>query len=157
MNPTVQPPYPAPPPPPGLTPFPLSIQLKMKRFHGHLFLAANRIYFVCDKAGSAWGAAIGQSIGGLVGGAIAAIGTPGYSDSPGIVDEGTVYQAVTQREGSLIMEAAQITMIKHTWAWRLIKWNGNTIGLPQGMDKGLRVAIGQWATYHNVPHKGSLG
>lgn len=38
-----------PAPPPGLIPFPLTMQLKMKRYYGHLFLAAGRMYFVCDK------------------------------------------------------------------------------------------------------------
>ncbi|MBL9019644.1 MAG: hypothetical protein JNL83_35970 [Myxococcales bacterium] len=149
-------PYP-PSAPPALFPYPLAIQLKMSRFYGHLFLAANRLYFVCDKAGSAWGQAIGMGLGGAIGGAIAGLATPGPGQSPGMVDEMTVYNAASSREGSLIMEARDISMIKHTIFWRLIKWQGKTIGLPQGMDKELRVAIGHWARHHNVKTKGGFG
>ena len=105
-DPTVQP-YP-PPAPPTLHPYPLAIQLKMSRFYGHLFLAANRLYFVCDKTGSAWGQAIGMGLGGAIGGAIAGLATPGASASPGMVDEMTVYNAASTREGSLILEARDI-------------------------------------------------
>ncbi|MBL0217641.1 MAG: hypothetical protein IPQ07_27670 [Myxococcales bacterium] len=144
-----------PAPPPGLIPFPLTMQLKMKRYYGHLFLAAGRMYFVCDKQGGAWAAAIGQGLGGAIGGAIVALGTPGAAgDVPPIVDELTVQQVMAQRPGSFVLEASQISMIKHTVFWRLIKWNGNTIGLPQGMSKALKLAIGPWAKYHGVPNKG---
>lgn len=45
-------------------------------------------------------------------------------------------------------------MIKHALFWRPIKWNGQTIGLPQGMSKPLRAELGRWAQYHNVKSKG---
>jgi len=38
----------------------------MKRFHGHVFLPPNRLYFVCTKTGGAWAAAIGQGLGGAI-------------------------------------------------------------------------------------------
>jgi hypothetical protein len=141
-------------PPPGLVPYSLTMQLKMKRYYGHLFLAANRLYFVCDKQGGAWAAAIGQGLGGAIGGAIVALGTAGPAEVPPFVDEPTVQQVMTQRPGSFVLEASQISMIKQTVFWRLIKWNGMTIGLPQGMSKQLRAALGPWADYHKVPHKG---
>ncbi len=141
-------------PPPGLIPYSLTMQLKMKRFYGHLFLAANRLYFVCDKQGGAWAATIGQGLGGAIGGAIVALGTAGPAEVPPFVDEPTIQQVMAQRPGSLVLEASQISMIKHTLFWRLIKWNGMTIGLPQGMSKALKAAIGPWAKYHNVPSKG---
>lgn len=140
---------------PPMTPFPLTMQIGMKRFYGHIFLGAGRLYFVCGRKGGAWGAAIGQSLGGLVGAAIVAAATPGAGAAPSnIVDEATVMQAISANEGSMILEAKDISMIKHTIWWRLIKWHGKTVGLPQGMSKDLRAAIGQWAKYHNVPHKG---
>ena len=151
-------PYP-PPAPPALFPYPLSIQVGygMTRYHGHLFLAANRLYFINDKTGSAWGQAIGMGLGGAIGGALAGLASQGPNQSPGMVDEMTVYNAVAQREGSIIMEAPQITLIKHTLFMRLIKWNGKTVGLPNGMTKELRTALGHWARHHNVRTKGSFG
>lgn len=46
-----------------MTPHPLTMQLGMKRFHGDVFLAPGRLYFVCSKVGGAWAAAIGQGLG----------------------------------------------------------------------------------------------
>lgn len=139
---------------PPMTPFPLAMQIGMKRFYGHIFLGPNRLYFVCGKQGGAWAAAIGQSLGGIVGGALVAMGTPGPGQAPNVVDEPTVMQAISQNEGSMILESKDISMIKHTLFWRLFKWHGKTVGLPQGMGKDLRAALGQWAKFHNVKTKG---
>lgn len=137
-----------------MTPYPLSMQLGMKRFHGHLFLAPERLYFVCSKQGGAWAAAIGQGLGGIVGGAIAAAGSPKPGEAPPVVDEAALQQAVADNEGSLIMEAPQIEMIKHTLWLRLIRWNGKKFGLPNGLAKPLKIKLGQWAKEHNVQTKG---
>ncbi len=141
-------------PPPGLLPYPISLQIGMKRFYGHLFLGPGRLYFICDKQGGALLAAVGQGLGGIVGGAIVAIASPGPGQAPPLVDEQTLIDAVGQREGSMVLEASKITQIKHTLFWRLIKWGGITIGLPEGMSKQLKHAIGPWAALHGVPTKG---
>lgn len=137
-----------------MTPYPLTLQLGMKRFHGHVFLAPQRLYFVCTKQGGAWAAAIGQGVGGLIGGAIAAAAAPRPGEAPPVVDEAAVAQAVQQHEGSLVMEAGQIEMIKHTIWWRLIRWNGKKFGLPNGLTKPLKSALGAWARDHGVTTKG---
>ena len=141
-------------PPPYMAPFPLAMQLGMKRFYGHVFLAPNRLYFVCTKTGGAWAAAIGQGLGGALGGALVAMAQPKPGEAPAIVDEAMVMQAVAAHEGSMILEAKDLSMIKHTIFWRLFKWQGKTIGLPQGMSKPLKAALGPWAKYHGVPTKG---
>jgi len=137
----------------SMTPYPLSLQLGMKRFHGHLFLAPGRLYFVCSKQGGAWAAAIGQSLGGLVGGAIAAAASKAPGEAPEI-DEAELEKAVAENDGSLIMEAGQIEIIKHTMWMRLIKWNGKKFGLPNGLSKELQAALGEWAKTHDVQTKG---
>ena len=137
-----------------MTPHPLSMQLGMKRFHGHLFLAPERLYFVCSKQGGAWAAAIGQGLGGLVGGAIAAAGSPKPGEAPPEVDEAALERAVAENDGSLIMDPAKIEIIKHTLWMRLIKFDGKRFGLPNGMSKPLRAELGQWAQMHNVKTKG---
>ena len=140
---------------PPMTPFPLAMQIGMKRYYGHVFLGPGRLYFVCGRKGGAWAAAIGQSLGGAIGGAMVALGTPGAGAAPThVVDEPTVMQAIAAADGSMILEAKDLTMIKHTIFWRLFKWQGKTVGLPQGMSKELRAAIGQWARFHGVPTKG---
>ena len=140
---------------PPMTPFPLAMQISMKRYYGHVFLGAGRLYFVCGRKGGVWAAAIGQGLGGALGGAIVAMATPGAGAAPtNVVDEATVMQAMAANEGSLILEAKDLSMIKHTIFWRLFKWQGKTVGLPQGMSKELRAALKQWAAYHNVPTKG---
>ncbi|MEZ4366625.1 MAG: hypothetical protein R2939_10095 [Kofleriaceae bacterium] len=54
-----------------MTPFPVVLQHKMTRLHGHLFLAPGAMYFVCGKQGGAWAQAIGQGVGGALGRALA--------------------------------------------------------------------------------------
>jgi hypothetical protein len=34
-----------------MTPYPLTMQLGMKRCHGHFFITPNKLYFVSQKAG----------------------------------------------------------------------------------------------------------
>ena len=137
-----------------MEPYPLTMQLGMKRFHGHVFLAPGKLYFVCSKQGGAWAAAIGQSLGGIVGGAIAAAASKKPGEAPDAVDEATLEKAVAENEGSLIMEAPQIEEIKQTMWMRLIRWNGKKFGLPNGLGKPLKAALGEWAKIHNVKTKG---
>lgn len=137
----------------SMTPYPLSMQLGMKRFHGHLFLAPGRLYFVCSKQGGAWAAALGQGLGGLVGGAIAAAASKSPGEAPEI-DEAELEKAVAENDGSQIMEAGQIEIIKHTMWLRLIKWNGKKFGLPNGLTRDLQAALGEWAKTHDVQTKG---
>src|SRR5687767_1971507 len=96
-----------------MTPYPLTIQLGMKRYHGHVFLGRDRLYFVCEKEGGAWAAAIGQSVGGLVGAAIASAATGGPGATPaGTFDEETIARVVAEKAGSLVMEASKLQEIK---------------------------------------------
>lgn len=137
-----------------MTPYPLTLQLGMKRFHGHVFLAPQRLYFVCTKQGGAWAAAIGQGVGGLIGGAIAAGFQPKPGEAPQAIDEGQLQQAVAQNEGSMIMDAAKIEEIKETIWWRLIRFDGKKFGLPRGLGKPLKQELGKWAAAHHVKTKG---
>jgi len=137
-----------------MTPYPLTLQLGMKRFHGHLFLAPGKLYFVCSAKGGAWASAIGQGVGGVIGGVIAAAGEVKPGEAPEGLTEAQIAQAVAENEGSLIMEAAKIEVIKHTIWWRLIRWDGKKFGLPNGMTKPLKAALGEWAREHNVKTKG---
>ena len=137
-----------------MTPYPLTLQLGMKRFHGHLFIAPARLYFVCEKQGGAWAAAIGQGIGGVLGGVIAGLATPGVGPGQLAIDETALQRAVAQHEGSLVMEPHDIQEIKETIWWRLIRWNGKKFGLPSGLGKELKRALGPWAAQHNVKSKG---
>jgi hypothetical protein len=137
-----------------MTPYPLTLQLGMKRFHGHVFLAPQRLYFVCTKQGGAWAAAIGQGLGGAIGGAIAAVAQPTAGAAPEVVDENQLQQAVAQNEGSLIMDASKIDEIKETIWWRLIRFDGKKYGLPKGLGKPLKAELGKWAAAHNVKTKG---
>jgi len=137
-----------------MTPYPLTLQLGMKRFHGHLFIAPTRLYFVCAKQGGAWAAAIGQGLGGLVGGAIAGLAQPKVGEAAAAIDETQLQRAVSENAGSMIMEPSQIQEIKETIWWRLIRWDGKKFGLPKGLGKDLKAALGPWAKHHNVKTKG---
>jgi hypothetical protein len=52
------------------------------------------------------------------------------------------------------MEPGQIEIIKETIWWRLIRWNGKKFGLPSGLGKPLKQALGPWAKHHGVKTKG---
>jgi len=146
----------APPPPPqagGAQPipaYPLTMQSGMTRMHGHVFLAPGRLYFICVKQGGAWMDAIGHSLGGAIGGALVGLAMPTVGGAPAIYDEAQLHQAVSQMPGSLVMDAPQIQQIKQTWAWRLIRFNGRKFGLPNGLGRDLKAALGPWARYHQV-------
>jgi hypothetical protein len=114
-----------------------------------VFLAQGRLYFVCVKTGGAWIAAIGQNFG-LLGGAIAGLAMPTVNGAPAIYDEVQLHQAVSTMPGSLVMEAHDIQQIKETWAWRLIRANGKKYGLPKGLGRELKAALGPWARHHQV-------
>lgn len=137
-----------------LTPYPLTLQSGMKKLHGHLFLAPTRLYFVCSKQGSAWAQAIGQGIGGAIGGAIAGLAEKRAGEAPAVFDEAQLQQAVAANEGSIIMEPAQIEVIKETMWWRIIRWNGKKFGLPNGLGKPLKKELGLWTQANNVQSKG---
>lgn len=140
-----------------MEPYPLTMQTGMTRLHGHLFLAPGKLYFVCSKKGGAWAAAIGQSLGGVVGGAIAAAASKKPGEAPDAIDEASLEQAVAENDGSLIMDASRIEMIKHTLWMRMIRFDGKKFGLPNGLDKKLRAELGTWAQTHNVKTKGRFG
>lgn len=129
--------------------YPLSMQHGMNRMHGHLFVAPNRLYFVCVKQGGAWLAAAGQALGGAVGGALAGLAQPGVGDAPAY-DEATLAGYVRQMPGSEVMEPANIQEIKQTIWWRLIRANGKKFGLPAGMSRELRAALGPWGRQNGV-------
>lgn len=134
--------------------FPLVLQLGMKRFNGHVFLAPNRLFFICTKQGGVWAQAIGHAVGGAVGGLIAAAvsGKPG--EAPQVLDERALEQAVAENPGSMIMDASKIEAIKTTIWWRMIKFDGKKYGLPNGLEKALRQPLAAWAQAHGVENKG---
>jgi hypothetical protein len=128
----------------------------MKRYHGHMFVAPNRLYFICTAQGGAWAAAIGQGLGGAVGGLIAAAGSKTPGQAGAALDEQQLAAAAAENAGSLVMEPAQIEEIKETIWWRLIRWNGKKLGLPNGLGKPLKAELGPWARANNVKTKGKF-
>jgi hypothetical protein len=130
--------------------YPLSMQLGMKRMHGHMYLAPGRLYFLCVKQGGAWLAVAGAAVGGAVGGALAGLATSSAGAAPQVFDEATLHQWATQMPGSVVMDAPQILMIKQTIWMRLIRANGQRFGLPHGLGGDLKAALGPWARQHAV-------
>lgn len=130
--------------------YPLSMQLGMKRMHGHMYLAPGRLYFLCVKQGGAWLAVAGAAVGGAVGGALMGLATSGAGSAPQVFDEATLHQWATQMPGSVVMDAPQIQMIKQTIWMRLIRANGQRFGLPHGLGGDLKAALGPWARQHAV-------
>lgn len=138
-----------------VNPYPATLQQGMRKYRGQLFVAPSALYFVCAGSSSALWGAVGQQVGGLIGGAISAVGGGGYGQGPGgPVNEQQLHWAVTQAPGSLILVPQEIQELKYTIWWRFIRWRGSKLGLPDGLPKPLRLELGQWANYYQIPTKG---
>ena len=133
----------------------MTLQQGMRKFRGQFFVAPSALYFICAGSSSALWGAIGGQVGGLVGGAISAIGSGGHGQAPGgALTEQHLYYAVTQAPGSMIMVPQEVQEMKYTIWWRFIRWRNQKLGLPEGLPKPLRLELGQWARYYQIPTKG---
>ncbi|MBA3396430.1 MAG: hypothetical protein H0T89_27615 [Deltaproteobacteria bacterium] len=139
-----------------LGPFPIIMQRGMTRLTGQLFVSQTRLFFICESQKGGLAMAIGKGLGGLIGGAIAAFGTPTPGQAAPVFDEPTLFRAVQEREGSLVMEPQQIKQIKHTMWTRGIWFNGKTYALPEGLEKELKPELGRWCQANNVKSAGLL-
>jgi hypothetical protein len=161
--------YPHSAPPPGhaqpnahgqpggaLRPFPITMQQRMTRLTGQMFVAPARLFFICESQKGGLAIAIGKSVGGLIGGAIAAFGTPTPGQAAPVLDEPTLFQAVQERPGSLVMEPAQIKEIKDTFWTHAIWFNRLTYALPDGLGKELKAELALWCQANNVKNAGLL-
>jgi hypothetical protein len=133
--------------------FPVTLQQGMKKLHGHWYLAPGKLYFICTNSNSAWGQAIGQGVGGVVGSLIGAIGRKSPGQSVGELDETGLQAAVASMPGSMIMPAEKIETIKVTIWWRLIRFDGQRFGFPNGLAKDLRAALKEWGQQNSVQTK----
>ncbi len=157
--PVQQDPHGHPPPYAGsapLGPFPIIMQRGMTRLTGQLFVSQTRLFFICESQKGGFAMALGKGLGGLVGAAISVFGTPTPGQAAPVFDEPTLFRAVQEREGSLVMEPQQIKQIKHTMWTRGIWFNGKTYALPEGLEKELKPALGRWCQANNVKFAGLL-
>jgi hypothetical protein len=138
-----------------LTPYPITLQQRMNRLHGHLYLVPGHLYFLCSARGGAWAQAIGQGIGGAVGGAIAAAAGPKAGDAPAVADEAALAEAVRTTPGSLAVAPGDVTLIKNSlWTGRALVTRGGTWGFWGGLPAPAAAAVGAWARAHGVATKG---
>ncbi|MGE3459238.1 MAG: hypothetical protein AB7O24_29265 [Kofleriaceae bacterium] len=141
---------------PPLHPFPIIMQQRLTRLTGQMFLAPTRLYFICESTKGGLTVAIGKSVGGLIGGVIAGIGVPVPGQSAPMTDEAALYRAVQERQGSLVMEPAQIKQIKDTFWTHAIWFNGLTYALPEELHKDLKRELGLWCQANGVKSAGLL-
>jgi hypothetical protein len=138
---------------PTLRPFPLIMQQRMTRLTGQLFLAPTRLFFICESQKGGLAIALGKGVGGLIGGVIAGLAAPTPGQAP-VIDEPTLFQAVQNMPGSLVMDPPQIKAIKCTMWTRGIFFGGKTYALPNGLDKELKHELGMWCQANNVKSAG---
>ncbi len=155
--------YPPPPqggypPPPGMgyggpliEPFPLVMNRGMTRLTGQMFVAPQRLIFICVSNKGGLAVAIGKGLGGIVGGLVAAavVNGPGQGAA---TDEQSLMLLVPQHEGSLVMEPQQISKIKCTMWTRGIWFNGKTYALTDGLPKTAKPILSGWCQANNVKH-----
>ncbi|MDQ3297490.1 MAG: zinc ribbon domain-containing protein [Myxococcota bacterium] len=139
-----------------LRPFPIILQRGMTRLTGQMFVSQTRLFFICESQKGGLAMAIGRGLGGIVGAAISVFGTPVPGQAAPVFDEPTLFRAVQEREGSLVMEPQQIKQIKHTMWTRGIWFNGKTYALPEGLEKELALELGRWCQANNVKSAGLL-
>jgi len=143
----------SPPPSHGLKPYPIIMQQRLTRLTGQMFLAPTRLFFVCESQKGGMAVALGRGFGGLIGGAIAAMAAPTPGQAP-VIDEATLYQAIQQMPGSMVMEPPQFKAIKVTMWTRGIFYGGKTYALPNGLDKDLKRELGMWCQANGVRQAG---
>jgi len=151
------PPPPPPPPPQAQAPiraYPLIMQRGLKRLTGQMFVAPTRLYFICESQKGGMAVAIGRGLGGLIGGAIAAAGAPVPGQGAASIDEATLWQAVQDNPGSMVIEPAKLKAIKYTNWTRGIFYDGTTYALRELLDKELEYALAAWTVANNVVAKG---
>lgn len=138
--------------------FPVTLQRGVTRFHGHLFLAPTRLYYVNGRQGYAWGGG-SRLVAGLVNAHRSAAADEALAATLGVapgtaVDEHVVYHATMRVEGSILMEAAELALVRHDWWWRGFKWkNGSKIGLLESPSELVR-ELALWTAANRVPSKG---
>ncbi len=137
----------------------ITLQRKMKKLKGHMFVGENALYFICSTSGSAWWDAVGQGVGGLAGGVVQGIAAMRETEVEAMseaVTEDQLRQAVSENPESILFVPENIETIKHTMWTRTIKANGERFGVPRGWPKELRRELGPWTKRHNVLAKGML-
>lgn len=138
-----------------MTPYPVVLQYKMTRLHGHLYLAPGRLYFLCERTGGAWAQAVGTGVGGAIGGAIVAASQRALGDGPTFPDERALAAAMSERDNSQVLQAAELRLIKYSlWTGRALVSTTRTYGFPSGAKPELLRALGAWARTHGVATKG---
>jgi hypothetical protein len=142
--------------PPPLRPFPIIMQQRLTRLTGQLFLAPQRLFFLCESQKGGLGVALGKGLGGLVGGVIAAMAAPTPGQAAPVIDEPMLFQAIQNMPGSMVMEPSQFKAIKCTMWTRGIFYGGKTYALPNGLDKELRTELGHWCHANNVRSAGLI-
>jgi hypothetical protein len=142
--------------PPPLRPFPIIMQQRLTRLTGQLFLAPQRLFFLCESQKGGLGVALGKGLGGLVGGVIAAMAAPTPGQAAPVIDEPMLFQAIQNMPGSMVMEPPQFKAIKCTMWTRGIFYGGKTYALPNGLDKELRTELGHWCHANNVRSAGLI-
>lgn len=137
---------------------PIVLQKGMKKLRGFMFVGGEALYFICSSKGSALWDAVGTGVGGLVGGAIKAAGNKASKENTGtdsgIQTEADLRDAVEKNPGSIIFEPNKIEMIKNTIWMRMIRYDGQRIGLPTGYPKDLVQELAPWIQRHGVKSKG---
>ena len=140
--------------------FQVVLQKFTTRYYGYLFFAPTRLYFVSGKHGYAWGggsalvdAMVTSSRNDAATAAVAAAmgAAPG---SPVVLNEPALHQAVQQNEGSILMEAAELSLIRHDWWWCGFKWkDGRKVGVAKRFPPECVRELGLWASANQVPSK----
>ncbi len=134
---------------------PVTLADGRKLLHGHMFVGADTLYFVCTRVGSLTMDALGQQVGGLVGGAIKGLASGRYVEADiDSLSEADLAEAAAQTTGGFVMAAADTEKLHYTMWARYIKGNGKKLGAGKGLSKELRQALGEWAKRNGVATKG---
>lgn len=127
----------------------------VKTYLGKLVVADEALYFLCSSTGSAILEGVGIGVRGAVGVLMKALADKGdFGQIPSDITENDLKKAANEIPNSLIFEAQKIEKIQQNWALRMIKWNGQKIGVPSGFSKDLKKELGPWAKKRNITVKG---
>ena len=126
----------------------------MKNYLGKFIVTPNTLYFLCFSTGSALLQNVGKGLGGVAGGLMKAFADKGKYGDFETFTEDDVQTLMNELPNSIKFETDKIGIIQFNWAKRLIKYDGKTLGFPDGISKEHKEDLRTWIIDNKVKSKG---
>jgi len=133
----------------------MKINQKMTTLTGQMFIGENKLYFISEGSENVLKKAVGKGIGGIVGAGISSrSNSKTHEGIDGDFSEEELQKFVSEIPDSTVFEANKISLLRHDWMIRMMKYDGKNVGMPDGFPKEIQKPLGEWARKFNIKTKG---